>query len=73
MENTEPKKFKSYFLIIDGEVVWRHDIEDTVAGEMMNAVFSSNPTIVPVTSEQANTVQYGWLWDGINFTPPQGE
>ena len=69
----EDRKFKSYFFIIDGEVVWRHDIEDSEAGEMMNAVFSSNPTIVPATAEQATTVEYGWLWDGENFSNPEGD
>lgn len=68
----QDKEYRVYFLVIDGEVVWRHDIEDTVVAEMANAVFSSNPTIIPATKEQAKYVQYGWNWDGENFINPEG-
>ena len=68
----DDKEYRTYFFVIDGEVVWKHQMEDTPIAEMANAIFSSNPTIVPATKEQAHFVQYGWHWDGENFINPEG-
>lgn len=59
-----------YFFIIDGEVVWRHAIPIGEQLEAVHAIFSSNPTIVKCPTELKETVQYGWTWDGTNFSAP---
>jgi hypothetical protein len=67
---SNPEAFSHYFYIIDGEVVWKHSIEKSVETEIMHAVFSSNPDIVPAPDEIAATIELGWTYDGTNFNPP---
>lgn len=64
---------KYYELVIDNEVATHLSIPSGSA-EMqeffnkLNAALSSNPTVVPVEE----IVPEGSIWDGQNFTPPQG-
>lgn len=67
----QEKKYKNYLFVLNGEVVWRHAVEDSPAGEMLNAILSSNPVVVPIDDDQVGVVQYGWLWDGTSFFPPE--
>lgn len=75
MSDTTPDPFSAeaneyYFFIIDGEVVWRHAIPIDSQLDGVHAIFSSSPTIVKCPTELKETVQYGWTWDGTNFSAP---
>jgi hypothetical protein len=67
---TSPEENEYYFFVLDGEVVWRHSIPITDGLEGVHAIFSSNPTVVKCPAELKETVQYGWTWDGTNFSAP---
>jgi len=62
-----------YAFIIDGDVVWRHQIPDTETFEMMNAIYSSNPQIVRVPPELGLqvTINTGWRYIDGQFIAPE--
>lgn len=57
-----------FAVIVDGEVVMNLHFTDAIGpqAEMLNAIYSSNPTIVKTDG----TVEKGSTWDGTTFTPP---
>lgn len=62
-----------YAFVIDGDVVWRHQIPETPELEMVNAIFSSNPQIVRVPPELGFlvTVNSGWRYVDGQFLAPE--
>lgn len=71
MISRDGKLYKAYAYVIDGEVVWTHNIDHEI--ESLNAIFQSNPTIVEVPESIENEISpnSGWTYDGTNFIPPQ--
>lgn len=55
------RPYNSYAYVIDGEVVWMHRVDQDM--EMINAIMSSNPTIVAVPEELKESVMQGWVYD----------
>jgi hypothetical protein len=55
------RPYNSYVYVINGEVVWMHRVDTGM--EMMNAIMSSNPTIVAVPEELKESVMQGWTYN----------
>ena len=64
---------KTYAIVVDNEVAGR--IMVAISGNQdatrMAAALSSNPTIID-TTETNPEIDFGWSYDGSDFTPPQG-
>ena len=61
-----PQEFKYFAFVIDGEVVWNHANPLGSDFERVNAVFSSNPQVVPIPEELGNTVNWMEGWSFID-------
>ena len=67
-ETINNNDFTFFAVLVDGEYAGKVGI--TGSGGPVMAGMKSNPTIVEMTQEQANTVQIGWIYDGIDFIQP---
>ena len=55
------RPYNAYAYVLDGEVVWMHRVDTDM--EMINAIMSSGPTIVPVPDEIKADIMQGWVYD----------
>jgi hypothetical protein len=55
------RTYNAYAYVIDGEVVWMHRVDKDM--EMINAMMSSNPTIVPVPEDLKTEIDLGWKYN----------
>ena len=61
-------KFLKFVYVVDGEVA--HIVRVPPEAEMMVAIYSSNPTILPV--DPNDDVQFGYLYENGKFRRPDG-
>jgi hypothetical protein len=64
-----PEAYEFYAFIVDNEVAVVMPVSSAMP--LHNAVFSSDPIIKKLSSEQKNIVVQGWTWDGTEFVAPQ--
>jgi len=60
--------FTFFAVLVDGEYTGKVGIAGS--GGPVMAGMKSNPTIVEMTQEQANVVELGWVYDGVDFIRP---
>jgi hypothetical protein len=68
--DTRPVRF--FAVLVDGEYAGPIVFAQSVEMEGLLAALESNPTIIPITPEQAKGARPGWIWDGEHFNAPEG-
>ena len=67
-ETISNNEFTFFAVVVDGEYTGKVGI--TGSGGPVMAGMKSNPTIIEMTQEQVDAVQFGWIYDGIDFIQP---
>lgn len=65
-------EIRTFALIVENEVFGTLTVPDSAPNHArLWAGLSSNPIVVESTG--IDNVQYGWIYNGTEFLPPQGE
>ena len=74
IDNQKPRRV--FALVSDGDVFHKWYIDEDYANPHMAALIyglQSGPTVVDITEEDHEKIDFGWSFDGKSFTPPDSE
>ena len=75
-EKKEAKRQRVFALITDNEVFHKWYIDEDYDNAHIAALIyglQSGPTIVDITGNDQESIDFGWSYDGKSFTPPDSE
>lgn len=69
-ENADVRPIRYFAVLVDGEFAGPLVFVESPEMEALLAGLESNPTIMPMTLQQAKEARVGFIWNGTEFVPP---